>query len=78
MLKKKLSEFEVWQTAVPELRKLLEQYVDEKKSLQDRLDDVLSIQKGFKLSWVPDAAVSKCLNCEADFGMLKWKVFFVA
>jgi hypothetical protein len=58
---------------VPMLRSMLEEAMEQKAQLQAEKEDCTRLRQGMALTWVPDAAVHKCLNCEVVFGLRKWK-----
>jgi hypothetical protein len=69
----KVAELQVWEESVPMLRSMLEEAMEHKAQLQAEKEDCTRLRKGMALTWVPDAAVHKCLNCEVAFGLRKWK-----
>ncbi len=58
---------------MPVLRAMLEEAMEQKAQLQAEKEDCTRLRQGLALTWVPDAAVHKCLNCEVAFGLRKWK-----
>ena len=69
----KVAELQVWEESVPHLRAMLEEAMEQKAQLQAEKEDCTRLRQGLALTWVPDAAVHKCLNCEVAFGLRKWK-----
>ncbi len=69
----KVAELQVWEESVPMLRSMLEEAMEQKAQLQAEKEDCTRLRQGMALTWVPDAAVHKCLNCEVVFGVRKWK-----
>lgn len=69
----KLAELQVWEESVPMLRSMLEEAMEQKAQLQAEKEDCTRLRQGLALTWVPDSAVHKCLNCEVVFGLRKWK-----
>ena len=55
------------------LRSMLEEAMEQKSQLQAEKEDCTRLRQGLALTWVPDAAVHKCLNCEVAFSIRKWK-----
>ena len=58
---------------MPTLRSMLEEAMEQKAQLQAEKEDCTRLRQGLALTWVPDAAVHKCLNCEVAFSIRKWK-----
>ena len=69
----KVAELQVWEESVPMLRSMLEEAMEHKAQMQAEKEDCTRLRQGMALTWVPDAAVHKCLNCEVAFGVRKWK-----
>jgi hypothetical protein len=69
----KVAELQVWEESVPTLRSMLEEAMEQKAQLQAEKEDCTRLRQGLALTWVPDAAVHKCLNCEVAFSIRKWK-----
>jgi len=63
----------MWEESVPMLRSMLEEAMEHKAQMQAEKEDCTRLRQGMALTWVPDAAVHKCLNCEVAFGVRKWK-----
>ena len=68
-----VAELQVWEESVPMLRSMLEEAMEQKSQLQAEKEDCTRLRQGLALTWVPDAAVHKCLNCEVAFSIRKWK-----
>ncbi len=63
----------MWEESVPMLRTMLEEAMEQKSQLQAEKEDCTRLRQGLALTWVPDAVVHRCLNCEVEFSIRKWK-----
>ncbi len=61
-----------WRKRVAEQAAEVDQWKAKAADATQEMEDLSTLQKGKKLTWIPDKAVSRCLTCQAKFGALKW------
>jgi len=70
-LQEELSSLKVFEQGAAELTNQLRAAVEEKDDISKEREDLLSLQRNMKLTWVSDAAASRCLGCESSFTMTR-------
>jgi hypothetical protein len=66
-LLKKCQMTEVFEQGMKDMRKILGDETSEKNRLQNELTDLLQLQRGFKLTWLPDKYATNCMQCKEKF-----------
>lgn len=66
-LKKKCQMTEVFEQGMKDMRKILSDETAEKNKLQGELTDLLQLQRGLKMTWLPDKYATNCMLCKEKF-----------
>eukprot|EP00457_Paulinella_chromatophora_P002421 gb/GEZN01002426.1/.p1 GENE.gb/GEZN01002426.1/~~gb/GEZN01002426.1/.p1 ORF type:complete len:746 (-),score=195.52 gb/GEZN01002426.1/:214-2451(-) len=68
-LRRKAEEAKMFEAAVTDMRKMLDNEVEAKQEAYDALTQLSSIQKKLKVTWIPAGSVKNCLSCGDGFSM---------
>jgi ribosomal protein S27E len=63
----KSREAAVFEQALGDMRRLLEQEAEAKNAAEEELENLSSLQRKLKLTWVPKSAVTSCVGCGERF-----------
>lgn len=68
-LKQKLELLPVFEKGLTELRKVLEDEIEHKQTLQTTVEHLTQLQSKYKLTFVPVQGVKRCMACNAKFAL---------